>query len=103
MRSKLAALESEGERLLSGAKLDWGSAKDIGRVLFDELRLGESDMKRFRRRRPPTAGEKRGGKKKRVQACVWDTSSNSLRLLIGEHPLPAMIIEVRRRAPFKRS
>ena len=47
------ALESEAARLLSSS-CDWCSAKDVGRVVFDELKLGESDPKRLRRKRPPT-------------------------------------------------
>lgn len=60
------------------------------RVLFDELRLGEHDTRKLRRKRPAAKG---GGKKTkggaaRKQACIWDTSSCSLRLLLKEHPLP---------------
>ena len=58
MRTKLHALEGDGHALI-GRSFDWASAKDVGRVLFDELRLGEADVKRLRRKRPAAKG---GGK-----------------------------------------
>ena len=65
-------------------------------MLFDELRLGESEEKTLRRKRQP-------GKKGRKAVCEWDTSSASLRLLHETHPLPALIVEHRRLSAIIRS
>ena len=75
----MRALEVEGTRLLGGCAFDWASAKDIGRVLFDELRLGESDPSLRRKRPQPkgAAGAAAKGKSS-VNCCLWQVNTRHL-------------------------
>ena len=88
MTRRLHALETDGRRLL-GHPFEWSSSKDIGRVLFDELRLGEGHEATMRIQRKPT-------KSRRQPVCAWETSTVALRKLARLHPLPEMIIEHRK-------
>ena len=83
MAAKQKQLEEDAYRL-AGRRFKFGSAKDIGRVLFDELQLGAGGLRRER---------KKTQSGRQAHACA--TSSAALELLRAEHPLPAMIVEHR--------
>ena len=88
MTRRLHALETDGRRLL-GHPFEWSSSKEIGRILFDELRLGVGHEATMRIQRKPT-------KSRRQPVCAWETSTVALRKLARLHPLPEMIIEHRK-------
>ena len=103
IRHKRNAIEAEVERLTPGLGFRCGcSAKEVCRVLFDELKLGESDVRRYRRKRPQPKGKTKKGaaagtsRKPRALLCIWETSTNALQLLTSLHPLPGLIIEYRK-------
>ncbi|EOD27008.1 DNA directed DNA polymeras-like protein [Emiliania huxleyi CCMP1516] len=86
----LRSLEQHGTRQTGRAArpVNWKSPKDVGALLFHELRLGEATGAR----RLHTAGGAGKGRK----MCEFQTSSAALELLRSEHPLPAMIIAHRK-------
>ncbi|KAL3925677.1 MAG: hypothetical protein SGPRY_003591, partial [Prymnesium sp.] len=84
----MARLEERSDKL-GVSSFSWRSSHEVGRVLFDELRLGEKEG----RRRLKSKGLRAAG-------CPWETSSEALELLREEHPLPGMICEHRQLASF---
>ena len=87
--AKLEAIEMDARDILGGRSFVWGSDKEVGRVLFDQLRLGEG-APGLRVPKRATAARGKPGTKPRDRA--WCTSTASLRLIEREHPLPGMII-----------
>ncbi|MBI1774315.1 MAG: DNA polymerase I [Proteobacteria bacterium] len=77
--AKMATIEAEAYRL-AGREFNVGSPKQLGEILFDELKLT-------------------GGKKGKTGA--YSTHSDVLEQLADDHPLPAKILEWRQIAKLK--
>ena len=118
-RAAILALEARAKDELKLRPFKWSSTFEVGRVIFDELRLGENDptsaCERATQHSPSlrlgaepcsfeSRAERRARKKGiRAAACPWDTSSEALALLENDHPLPRMIIQHRQVRPFRRA
>jgi len=80
---RLAALEAE-IHALAGRPFTVGSTQQLGRVLFDELRL-----------EPP------GGRRAKTATGQYATDAGVLEELAAQHPLPAKVLEWRQLAKLK--